>query len=139
MSWMNVMGGWLDDDAFGRMDIAEGAEGGQLEFNQDEVKEIVTDGIESTLKDYGYSQGKVDQWAATIIESCLKRLASLERPFKYVVTCVIVERAGAGLQSACCAFWDPNTDGILPTYTHLYTLIYTCTHIYTLIYTCTRT
>ncbi len=41
----------------------------------------------------------------------MKRLASLSKPFKYVVSCHLVQKVGAGLHTATTALWDPNTDG----------------------------
>lgn len=35
------------------------------------------------------------------------------KPFKYVVTCSISQKAGAGLHAAACARWNPKTDGRL--------------------------
>ena len=35
------------------------------------------------------------------------------KPFKYVVTCFIMQRNGAGFQCASTCFWDTKTDGII--------------------------
>ena len=44
-------------------------------------------------------------------EGCLKRLAGLSKPFKYVVTCNFVQKAGAGMHTASTALWDGKVDG----------------------------
>jgi dynein light chain Tctex-type 1 len=53
----------------------------------------------------------VGQWTNDVVETCVKRLAGLNKPFKYVVTCVIMQRNGAGLHTAASCFWDNDTDG----------------------------
>ena len=45
------------------------------------------------------------------IESTLKKLKDLNKPFKYVVTAVIMQKNGAGLHTATSCFWDNTTDG----------------------------
>ena len=44
-------------------------------------------------------------------EGCLKRLAGLSKPFKYVVTCNFVQKAGADAHTASTALWDGKVDG----------------------------
>jgi hypothetical protein len=45
------------------------------------------------------------------IESCLKKLKDLNKPFKYIVTAVLMQKNGAGLHTATSCFWDNTTDG----------------------------
>jgi hypothetical protein len=54
---------------------------------------------------------KVNQWTSNVVEGCLKRLAGLQKPFKYVVTCNFVQKAGAGMHTASTALWDGKVDG----------------------------
>ena len=49
--------------------------------------------------------------ALQCIESTLKKLKDLNKPFKYVVTAVIMQKNGAGLHTATSCFWDNTTDG----------------------------
>jgi len=39
-----------------------------------------------------------------------QRLANLSKPFKYVVTCNLSQRAGAGVHISSSAFWNTATD-----------------------------
>ena len=41
----------------------------------------------------------------------MKRLKDLNKPFKYIVTAVIMQKNGAGLHTATSTFWDITTDG----------------------------
>lgn len=34
---------------------------------------------------------KVNQWTNGVVESCLASLTKLQKPFKYIVTCVIMQ------------------------------------------------
>ena len=53
-------------------------------------------------------------WQATIVENALKRLAALNKPFKYVVTCMISQNTGGATHTAHTCFWDAETDGDMP-------------------------
>lgn len=60
-----------------------------------------------------FVHAKIDQWSSNIIEGALKRLAALGKPFKYVVTCNLTQKAGAGLHAASCTRLSEKTDGKL--------------------------
>jgi len=66
--------------------------------------------IKQTLGNVSFNAAKVDQWTSTIIETILKTLQPQNKPFKYIVTAVIMQRTGAGLHSSCVAHWDAATD-----------------------------
>jgi len=53
----------------------------------------------------------VSQWSSNIVEQSLKRLTALGKPFKYVVSVVILQKTGAGLHTASSCYWDNATDG----------------------------
>ena len=54
-----------------------------------------------------------NQWCQQIIDSCIKDLTKLGKMFKYVVTCIILENNGTGLQTAATACWDTKSDGLI--------------------------
>lgn len=58
-----------------------------------------------------YQHNKVNQWTSNVVEQCLNQLTKLGKPFKYIVTCVIMQKNGAGLHTASSCFWDNGTDG----------------------------
>ncbi|KAH8867829.1 Dynein light chain Tctex-type 1, partial [Schistosoma japonicum] len=87
-------------------------------FVPDEVKNIVKEvrkslklSIESVVGSSSYSHSKVQQWTSSVIEQCLSHLTKLGKPFKYIVTCVIMQKSGAGLHTASSCYWDSSTDG----------------------------
>ena len=44
----------------------------------------------SILSSY-VQHAKVNQWTNGVVESCLASLTKLQKPFKYIVTCVIMQ------------------------------------------------
>jgi len=80
-------------------------------FSQEDVDTIVKTAISSCLTDVMYNHKKVNDWINTIVDSCLKELQSLNRPFKYIVTCIIMQQNGAGMNTAATMFWDTSKDG----------------------------
>eukprot|EP00126_Sphaerothecum_destruens_P008135 Sdes_comp20101_c0_seq1m13098 len=80
-------------------------------FVVDEVNNIIKESIEQSLQNTVYNHNKVSQWTANVVELCLKKLTALNKPFKYVVTNIIMQKNGAGLHTASSCFWDNSTDG----------------------------
>jgi len=83
----------------------------QCAFKTDEVTKIVTQAIEQHLKNLDFDEKRVNQWVNDICETTTEKLFSLKKPFKYIVTCVIMQRTGAALHSAHAAHWDAVSDG----------------------------
>ena len=83
-----------------------------LSFNLLITYHLIYQSIESTIQNAPYHQNKVGQWNSNIIEQALKKLTGLNKPFKYIVTCTIMQKNGAGLHSASSCYWDNSTDGI---------------------------
>merc|ERR1712039_104434 len=83
----------------------------ETQFVVDEVSNIIKESIESTIGGNSYVHNKVNQWTNSVVESCLASLTKLQKPFKYIVTCVIMQKNGAGLHTASSCYWDNSTDG----------------------------
>ncbi|KAL0276334.1 UNVERIFIED_CONTAM: hypothetical protein PYX00_003924 [Menopon gallinae] len=81
------------------------------QFVVDEVSAIIKEAVENTIGGNAYQQNKVGQWTSLVVESCLGSLTKLQKPFKYIVTCTIMQKTGAGLHTASSCYWDNNTDG----------------------------
>ena len=80
-------------------------------FQPEEVKAIITDEVRQVLPDtVEYNPEKVEGWIAQIQERVMKRLIVDKKPFKYICTCVIQQRNGAGLHCANGMYWE-NDDG----------------------------
>ncbi|XP_076373035.1 dynein light chain Tctex-type 1-like [Tachypleus tridentatus] len=67
--------------------------------------------VEGTIGGNAYQHSKVNQWTNTIVEQILGHVTKLNKPFKYIVTCVIMQKNGAGLHTASSCYWDNTTDG----------------------------
>lgn len=80
-------------------------------FVVEDVNNIIKDSIDHTLQSAEYQHNKVAQWTSNIVEQALKRLTSLNKPFKYIVTAIIMQKNGAGLHTASSCFWDNTSDG----------------------------
>ena len=72
-----------------------------------------------------FLHSKVSLWSTTIIENILKELKEINdeqlkliqggeglgQLWKFVVTCFVQQKTGAGMQSATCCYWDQGKDG----------------------------
>ncbi|XP_067867749.1 dynein light chain Tctex-type 1 isoform X2 [Heterodontus francisci] len=80
-------------------------------FVVDDVSTIIKEAVENTIGGNAYQHNKVNQWTSMVVEQCLNQLTKLAKPFKYIVTCVIMQKNGAGLHTASSCFWDNSVDG----------------------------
>mmetsp|Transcript_72023 Transcript_72023/g.204431 ORF Transcript_72023/g.204431 Transcript_72023/m.204431 type:complete len:111 (-) Transcript_72023:80-412(-) len=85
---------------------------GENEFVSEQVNEIVKTAITKTLGTAQFSKDRVNQWCSQIIDDCLKELAKLGKPFKYVVTCIVMQKNGSPLHTGLALYWDTKTDGV---------------------------
>jgi len=82
--------------------------------------------VESVIQpSTAYNHSKVPQWTNEVIENSMRKLTSLNKPFKYIgirlcdsvliesVTCIFMQRNGAGLHTASSCFWENASDGTL--------------------------
>lgn len=85
-------------------------EGG--EFVVEDVEPIVRNAIHNTLNEASYNSKKVNEWTNSIVTGCLKELQALNKSFKYIITCIIMQKVGAGLNTTTSMFWDAGKDGL---------------------------
>lgn len=81
------------------------------EFQVEDVEAIAKRTVQAALIQVQYDQDRVTAWTNSIIDTCLKDLQAMGKPFKYIVTCIITQKNGAGLHTAAGAFWDSRKDG----------------------------
>ena len=86
------------------------AESEELAFITEDVKALAKDSIESTLRNKEFNAAMVNQQCSSVIEEMTKRLAALSKPFKYITTCIIMQKNGAGIHMATSCYWDQSTD-----------------------------
>ncbi|XP_077474033.1 dynein light chain Tctex-type 1-like [Stigmatopora argus] len=85
--------------------------GDEVVFNPDEATNNIKECIEGVIGGMDYSQSKVNQWSAAIVEQSLAHLVKQRHPFKYIVNCTVMQKSGAGLHTANSCYWDNGTDG----------------------------
>ena len=54
----------------------------------------------------------MNDWSNNLIDSSLKELQSLNKPFKYVITATILQKNGARMVCASSTYWDQSKDGL---------------------------
>merc|ERR1712150_427690 len=80
-------------------------------FMLEDVEMIAKTSIDSVLKGNLYNAKKVDVWCNSVVSGCIKALLAQGKPFKYIVTCIIMQKNGAGM-TTCAGFrWDQRKDG----------------------------
>ena len=63
-------------------------------------------------KDKKFCDTQARIWSDEICGEAIKALRGLKKPFKYCVSCVLVEKNGTGLNSSATCYWDTKNDGI---------------------------
>jgi len=80
-------------------------------FDSDVVNKVAKEVVETVIGSQAYQHSKVNNWSNAIVEQVLQQLIKSNKSFKYIVTCAIIQKNGAGLQTATSCFWDNATDG----------------------------
>jgi dynein light chain Tctex-type 1 len=75
------------------------------------VQAVARDSLHSVLESTIYAQGNVQQWMDTINSNCIEKLKGLSPNFKFISSCVIMQKIGTGLHYDSAAHWDAKTDG----------------------------
>lgn len=81
-------------------------------FPVEEIREAIREVVSSTLPaGTVFATSRVDSWTASITDGIIKKLVTLNKPYKYIVSCTLVQHVGAGLHTASLCLWDKTTDG----------------------------
>lgn len=80
-------------------------------FPVEEIQTIATDIIGSELGSCVYNPSEVGKWSSSIVKDTIDRLTSRYKGYKFIVTCVLMQKTGAGLNTAASCYWDLTTDG----------------------------
>ncbi len=82
------------------------------EFQVEDIEGVVKMSLQATIsQESRYDPETANNTSRTLLEACIKNLAALGKPFKYVVTAVIMQKNGAGLHTAMGSYWDARKDG----------------------------
>ncbi|XP_068446959.1 dynein light chain Tctex-type 3-like [Clinocottus analis] len=85
--------------------------GSESSFNSEEADNIIKECIESVVGADDYNQSLVNKWTAGIVERCLTQMVKQGKAYKYIVTCAVMQKTGAGLHAANSCYWDTALDG----------------------------
>ena len=75
------------------------------------MKKKVRDVVELVLGGEEWSDAACDRWVERICCLCIDELHAAKKPFKYIVTCSLMQRTGAAIHSSRSAYWDGVSDG----------------------------
>lgn len=78
---------------------------------KDEVSAIVQDAVLSVLEGNAYDHSKVNDWVNSLTSACIDDLRKLSPNFKYIVSSLVRQRKGGGMDFCSSAFWDEKSDG----------------------------
>ena len=92
-------------------DMQEGED--ENTFNQEEFDKIVSDTAEEVLKEAMWDEMKVPHWINQICEQITEKLVKMQRPYKFVVTCLLMQKAGANCHSSISLQWETPVDGVV--------------------------
>ncbi|KAE9552299.1 hypothetical protein FO519_004485 [Halicephalobus sp. NKZ332] len=77
----------------------------------EEVNNVTKEVLDNIIGQNSYQHTEAVKWNQQVVEGITMRLADLNRPYKYCVSCVIMQTGlGAGLNVASTCFWDKTTD-----------------------------
>ena len=79
------------------------------------VQQIATESLSSHLEGKRYTPIKIQDWMDTINMTCIERLKEISPNFKFISSCIIMQKLGTGLHYDCASHWDTKTDGCLTT------------------------
>lgn len=82
----------------------------KAQISDEEVNHITKEVIETTIGSEPYKHSDVPVWSETIVEKVVQQLVSQNSAFKYIVNCAIVQKNGAGLNTATRSYWDSLQD-----------------------------
>ncbi|KAM8705057.1 hypothetical protein ACLKA7_009508 [Drosophila subpalustris] len=83
----------------------------ESQFIVDDVSKTIKEAIETTIGGNAYQHDKVNNWTGQVVENCLTVLTKEQKPYKYIVTAMIMQKNGAGLHTASSCYWNNDTDG----------------------------
>ena len=101
----------------------------QFEFPQlaETVTTLALDVMFKVLESKKYTPARTSEWADTIGNGIIEKMRATAPYFKYVVTCFIIEKVGAGLHFESVSHWDAKTDGSITAKFENDSLICLCT------------
>jgi dynein light chain Tctex-type 1 len=67
--------------------------------------------IDTSLGKRVYNSKEVQNWVNSISDNVIKSLTDYNKNFKFMVTCIIMQKNDAGLNVASTCYWNSQVDG----------------------------
>ncbi|KAJ1417680.1 Tctex-1 [Ochromonadaceae sp. CCMP2298] len=85
----------------------------QYEFPQltEYATTVAMDVMQKVLESKKYTPAKTAEWTDSIGNGVIEAMRAKAPFFKYMVSCFIIQKVGAGLHFESVSHWDPKTDG----------------------------
>ncbi len=84
----------------------------ELAFSPEQVEALVFETVGAVLEGKVYNDNLVQGWIDEICSSITKDLVDMNKPYKYIVSCMIMQKNGAGLHAVNSCFWDGSNDNL---------------------------
>jgi methylmalonyl-CoA mutase N-terminal domain/subunit len=82
----------------------------EISFSSEEFDKVITDIIEGILVPKTYDEKEAQKWINDINEAVMAKLIDMQRPFKYAINTMIMQRKGANVAVSHNNFWDSAFD-----------------------------
>eukprot|EP00871_Galdieria_phlegrea_P002786 jgi/Galph1/3508/GphlegSOOS_G2146.1 len=79
-------------------------------FDVSYAEQVAREIIEQTVGEENYEHSKTVEWTNQICEKILNKMVEQGKPFKYIVSCSLLQRRGAGFHTATTCYWDAECD-----------------------------
>jgi dynein light chain Tctex-type 1 len=90
------------------------AEEDENQFPSEEIDRLMTETAEEVLKEAMWDEKEVPHWVNRICEEGLEKLVKMQRPYKFVITCLMQQKTGSvACHSSYSCFFENATDGIV--------------------------
>lgn len=85
----------------------------EIHFPVDEIRSTLKEVVKRILNGQSYKEEYVPQWCDDICDSSMKELHLLEQPYKYVVTCIVLQQTGVCAHCAVSCKFDKQYDHVV--------------------------
>ena len=79
---------------------------------QEEINAALTVAVEQELETANWDEQQVPQWINNIVENAMKNLLDLRLPYKFVVTCMLIQKTDRPLYSCYATYMENQMDNI---------------------------
>lgn len=78
---------------------------------REQIYKIAQDVVEATLQKRVYNSKEVQNWVNLVSDNVIKSVTDFNKNFKYMATCIIMQKNDAGLNVASTCYWNSQVDG----------------------------